>query len=102
MMKTIVAAGLVLGVTAGAALAHDRHDNRPLNWPSSPQAQSTCGADLYSSKLQGKPYRGQFFREHDGPIRVLKPGDMMTMDHNPRRLNVILDRRGNMVGVRCG
>ncbi|KAE8353828.1 hypothetical protein BDV28DRAFT_132305 [Aspergillus coremiiformis] len=34
--------------------------------------------------------------------RILKPGDMKTMDHNPERLNVHLDENGTVHDVNFG
>ncbi|MEZ5815032.1 MAG: I78 family peptidase inhibitor [Alphaproteobacteria bacterium] len=36
------------------------------------------------------------------PYRVLKPGDMMTMDHAPARVNFDLDNAGTITRVWCG
>ena len=35
-------------------------------------------------------------------LRVLRPGDMTTMDFVGERLNIELDEKGNISGVRCG
>lgn len=36
----------------------------------------------------GKPVDHSALKATGRPFRVLKPGDMMTMDHNPERINV--------------
>ena len=36
------------------------------------------------------------------PIRTVRPGDAVTMDHRPDRLNVELDTRGRITRLRCG
>jgi hypothetical protein len=36
------------------------------------------------------------------PTRVLRPGDAMTMDYRPDRLNIYLDDDGSLVEVRAG
>jgi hypothetical protein len=36
------------------------------------------------------------------PYRVLKPGDMMTMDHAPARVNFDLNDAGTITRVWCG
>lgn len=36
------------------------------------------------------------------PIRVLKPGDMKTMDFNPKRINFGVDHRGYIRAISCG
>lgn len=35
-------------------------------------------------------------------IRVLRPGDMATMDHRPDRLNIHLDERDVITRIECG
>ncbi|MCD0505683.1 I78 family peptidase inhibitor [Bordetella petrii] len=35
-------------------------------------------------------------------LRVLRPGQVMTMEYNPARLNIILDASGNISALRCG
>jgi hypothetical protein len=35
-------------------------------------------------------------------IRVLKPGEVMTMEYDPTRLNLILDKQGALTALRCG
>lgn len=35
-------------------------------------------------------------------VRVLKPGEVMTMEYNQERLNVILDEQGAIAALRCG
>jgi len=39
-----------------------------------------------------------------GPVRVYAQGDPVTMDHNPQRLNVVVDRetRQRVVSLSCG
>lgn len=50
------------------------------------------------------PPTGQFMREDHltAPYRVLSPGDRMSMEFSPQRLNVELDRFGRIVGLYCG
>lgn len=35
-------------------------------------------------------------------LRVLKPGEVMTMEYNPTRLNVIVESDGSISALRCG
>lgn len=35
-------------------------------------------------------------------IRVLKPGQVMTMEYNPGRVNVIIEDNGAISAIRCG
>lgn len=36
------------------------------------------------------------------PIRWIRPGDAVTQDYGPNRLNVMLDENGRIASVRCG
>ena len=49
----------------------------------------------------GKPVDEAAIKELGRPYRILKPGDMMTMDHNPDRINVEHDN-GAVTRVFCG
>lgn len=43
---------------------------------------------------------GQVARPH--PVRWIAPGQAITLDQNPGRLNVILDDEGRIAAMRCG
>lgn len=49
----------------------------------------------------GKPLDEAVIKETGRPYRILKPDDMMTMDHNPERINIEHDG-GKVVRVWCG
>ncbi|CAP93239.1 Pc16g05690 [Penicillium rubens Wisconsin 54-1255] len=55
------------------------------------------------NKLMGKTI-GDTSNETDLPEshRVLKPGDMKTMDHNPNRLNIHVNEEGAVHDVNYG
>lgn len=38
----------------------------------------------------------------EGPVRVIKPGQMVTMDYKPSRLNIDVDDAGTITRVWCG
>jgi len=64
---------------------------------------SACGGD---KTWIGQPLRDdaleQFVRETGNRFRVLPPFSMMTMEHNPGRLNVHTDDDGVVVKLNCG
>lgn len=35
-------------------------------------------------------------------VRVIEPGQAVTMDHRPDRLNIDVNERGAITGLRCG
>lgn len=62
-----------------------------------------AGADFalgqtYSDRLARRARRGAGARE----VRKLEPGRVYTMDYRVDRLNLDVDRRGNVRAVRCG
>ncbi len=65
-----------------------------------PEMTSTCGAKSLQH-LVGQP-RSAFDAEAvGGPVRILPPGAMMTMDYRLDRLNVALSENGQIVRVWC-
>jgi len=63
-----------------------------------------CGA-LALQHLVGEPVPdAEALARIEGPqrIRVIRPGDMITMDHIPGRLNIELDETGVVRALRCG
>lgn len=73
--------------------------------PPPPATEPGCGADQLGGYVGRKAtpeviaalraWRG------DHPIRVLRPGDVVTMDYRADRLNLQLDANDVIVAVRC-
>jgi len=68
-------------------------------------ATSVCRADAAQDQV-GRPYTdalGETARKATGAtrLRVLRPGDMATMDFDPSRLNITLDGAGRVEQVGC-
>lgn len=60
----------------------------------------TCGAARYKSLVgQTGP---ALMLPADAVYRISKPGDMVTADLNPARLNFETDARGKLLRVSCG
>lgn len=60
-----------------------------------------CGAaDLQD--LVGQPESVLQTMRFAGPVRVIHPGQAVTMDFSPARLNIIIDEQGKIAEVRCG
>lgn len=59
-----------------------------------------CGMADYADLL-GQP-EDAAPQSEDGLIRVLHPGDMMTMDHRENRLNIHIGPDGLISQLRCG
>jgi hypothetical protein len=60
-----------------------------------------CGGDRVSL-LIGQPATALPATGGWSALRLLRPGQMMTMDHSASRLNVMLDASGIMVDMICG
>lgn len=39
---------------------------------------------------------------HSSNVRVIEPGQPVTMDYSPERLNIDVNERGAITGLRCG
>jgi hypothetical protein len=64
--------------------------------------RDACGAERLE-RFVGRPFRDLRPRlDPRVPTRVLRPGDAVTMDHSPWRLNVQLNRSNRVVRVYCG
>lgn len=50
----------------------------------------------------GQPVDEAAVKEMGRVYRILKPDSMMTMDHNPERINVVHDDDGKVTRVWCG
>jgi len=66
-----------------------------------PQPEDSCGATELA-QLIGQPETvldGMKFAQR---VRVLHPGDVMTMDYDAARLNIHIDADGLIATLRCG
>ena len=60
-----------------------------------------CAAARYRA-LVGRPIAGIDTAALPRPLRVVRAGHRITMDHRPERMNVVVGAHGRVVGVRCG
>lgn len=76
--------------------------------PFGPAGDAACGADALGHLVGGPAPDDAALQAMraaaDGParIRVIRPGQPVTMDHFPRRLNILLDDTGRVIRLRCG
>lgn len=63
--------------------------------------ETPCGAELHED-LVGREWSDTLLPERDGPVRVLRPRSVATMDHRPERLNIHLDDADRVSQLRCG
>lgn len=109
MIRKLIPVFLVAGLSACASSGPQRAT------PDAPAADSSampsgaaqeCDAQLVQD-LIGKKYSESVgddarSRSHSSQLRVMRPGQVMTMEYNPMRLNIILDGGDLITALRCG
>ena len=65
-----------------------------------PIGGDACGAAQYASKVGGP--MGDLRYPPEQEARLINPGEMVTMEYNPDRLNIEIDKAGRVVAVTCG
>ena len=66
-----------------------------------PELLDSCGASKLSY-LVGTPLSTFDTSTHKGPVRVLAPDSIMTMDMLPSRLNIYHNKAGTIEKLTCG
>lgn len=73
----------------------------PNDPPPLPDPAGACGAaDLQD--LQGRPARVLHSLRFAQPVRVIRPGQAVTMEYNPARLNIEIDAAERIARLSCG
>ena len=73
----------------------------PVAAPTDPAAADTCNMAQYTA-LIGKPVTDAGVPAAGPSVRIIKPGDQVTMDFSEARLNIDVDAAGVITGMRCG
>ncbi|WP_108813665.1 I78 family peptidase inhibitor [Loktanella sp. Alg231-35] len=69
--------------------------------PLPPQLEDTCGAANFAG-LIGQDVTALETRLHLGMVRVIRPGDLVTQDFRPGRINFMIGE-DNVIGtINCG
>ena len=69
--------------------------------PPTDPAADTCNMAQYAT-LVGKPSTDAGVPPASATVRIIKPGDQVTMDFLANRLNIEVGADGNITAVRCG
>ncbi|MDR0807758.1 MAG: hypothetical protein LBE86_01275 [Gemmobacter sp.] len=69
--------------------------------PIVPDMRPRCGAERLQWMV-GQTESAMTGINHQGPLRVLRPGSLATMDFQPDRLNVSINTAGRITEVTCG
>ena len=76
----------------------------PVDAP--PPANGPCNADLASWAIGRAATPDVVERaqaeSNSSDVRVIEPGQPVTMDYSPERLNINVNERGAIVGLKCG
>ncbi|MVW72057.1 I78 family peptidase inhibitor [Bordetella sp. 15P40C-2] len=113
MIRKLLPLFLVAGLTACASSGTQNASSDTTSSSSAGSASFTgtsAGGECDSQAVQqlvGKPYSQSLDRELQSKagasqLRVLKPGQVMTLEYNPVRLNVIVEKDGSISALRCG
>ncbi|WP_157937723.1 I78 family peptidase inhibitor [Oceaniglobus roseus] len=94
---SIVAAGLVL---LGGCVAQNGTTPPPTGQPPAAEGGS-CGASGYES-LVGTNIAAVTLPDRGRDMRLIRPGDAVTMDFRETRLNIEIDDAGVIQRVYCG
>lgn len=101
-LPALSALALTLSACAGTPASEGES---AVSVPERPSMEPSCGAEMLDAYV-GKEATDSVIEtlrqwRDDKPIRVLKPGAMMTMDFRPDRLNVNVDANNIITGFRC-
>ncbi len=92
---TLVAA-VALTACSGRNADRPRHTSAIQPHP----GQDTCQAAGYNPMI-GKPGSILDGMRFSVPIRLIKPGQAVTMDFNPQRVNFFTNEQGIITSIRC-
>ncbi len=95
VMRPPVIAALVAGLSACAVVV-------PVDPPQPPAAAGgdACGASGLRG-LIGQPRAVLTQMKFGGPVRIVGPGDAVTMDYNAERLNIEIGADGRIARIGC-
>ena len=93
---TVLVPPLLLGCAAPASAPSTTAAPAPRECASEPAA--ALAGRPFDAAVQAEVQRLSGARS----VRVIRPGQAVTMDFNAYRLNIELDSGGRVVGLRCG
>jgi len=113
MIRKLIPVFLVAGLTACATSGTQRgSSDTPANGapaagaPSGGAPSAACDAqpvqDLIGKRYSESVAGDARSRSQSAQLRVMRPGQVMTMEYNPARLNIILDGGDVITALRCG
>ena len=94
-MRHVCLAALLLGLAACGIAAPPERPERPA------EGADTCGAADHAGLL-GRDATALERVLILGPVRVIRPGMAVTMDHRPGRINFVISEAGRIARIHCG
>jgi hypothetical protein len=108
MIRKLLSVVVLLSLGACSSMPSGRASSEPADVSSSGPASSgmVCDATPVLS-LVGKTLTPGLVEQartqsHSGMTRVLRPGEVMTMEYNPARLNLIVGKDDRLITIHCG
>lgn len=95
MRRTLVALLFLAGCGSAAETGQDVPPRLEEAGPDS------CGL-AENAALVGQPVGAFDQAAWEAPVRIIPPGGIVTMEYNPKRLNIDLDNAGRIVRFWCG
>ncbi len=110
MIRRLLSIGLLASLGACSAMSPGHRGAAQPDAAS--QAGSTASSDTVCDStpvlsLVGKVLTPQLTeraraQSHSGTVRVVRPGEVMTMEYDPARLNFIVDGQSKVITLHCG
>jgi hypothetical protein len=97
MMTRAMTMAFVLALAACVPETDPRYLGPPIPAP----GVDACGAAELQDMVGGSRRVLETIR-FAVPVRVIEPGQAVTMDYNPNRLNILIDEGDTIASIRCG
>ncbi|AZG11110.1 peptidase inhibitor I78 [Pigmentiphaga sp. H8] len=91
-----------LAFAAGCAAPAPASDSQPAAQAPQGQCQADAAQSLVGQQLSSVLIEEARKASGAGSARVLRPGQAITMEFNPFRVNVEVNRREAVTAIRCG
>ncbi len=89
----------ILALVVLAACTEETPPDPPIDQPV--EDTTACGGGP-DSNLVGQSVDVLAAMTFPGPIRVIRPGMLITQEYNPKRMNLDVDSKGIIIRVWCG
>ena len=106
MIRKLIVAGLVTGLSACASMQSGQSSNKGYEASSDTSSDQICDSSpvlsLVGDTLTPDLTDSARQRSHSEIARVIHPGEVMTMEYNPVRLNLVIDEHDKIITLHCG